>query len=98
MRTTPDVNKIAGCAHQALGHEKASRQLAILARRSHDDRNAVVFNSDFQRLFGSQEISFLAAGGTVHPPHRNFSDQTARKGGLFTKHHSAVFASTKIIR
>src|SRR6266566_754108 len=83
MRTMPDVNEIAGCAHQAFGHEKASRQLVIFARRSHDDRNAVVFNSDFQRLFGGQEISFLAAGGTVHPPHRNFSDSAARKGGAF---------------
>jgi hypothetical protein len=66
--------------YQTLRHKKTCRKFVILPRCPHDDRDAVVFNSDFQRLFGSQEISLLATGGTVHPLHRNFSDSAAKRG------------------
>src|SRR6266404_6854742 len=80
MRTVPDVNKIASCMHQALGHEKSCRQFAIFARRPHDDGDAVAFDPDFQRLLGSKEVLVVRTCGAVHPPQGNFSDSAAKQG------------------
>jgi len=79
MRPMPDIEHLAGGAHQTLSDEKAGRQLAIFARSPHDDGNAVALDSDFQRLFSGQVIDPLRPGATVNPVQSNFSDAAPRR-------------------
>jgi len=79
MRVVPDLNKITGRMHKALGHKKSCRQFAILARRPHDDGDAMAFHPDFQRLFGGQAIILVSLGRTVDAPNRNFSDRSGKQ-------------------
>jgi hypothetical protein len=71
----PDLDKITGCMHETLGHEKSCRQFAILARRPHDDGDAMALNPDFQWLFGGQAVLLVSFGSAVDAPDRNLSDR-----------------------
>jgi hypothetical protein len=75
-----DVNNVASAMYQSLRHEKACRQFAILAWRSHDDGDAAAFHSDFQWLLGGQEVLVLGLHGAFHPPHHNFSHWPGKQG------------------
>src|SRR5260370_33615431 len=75
MRVVPDLNKITGCVHEALGHKKSCRQFAILARRPHDNGDAMALNPDFQRLFDGQAIFLVSFSRAIDAPDRNLSDR-----------------------
>lgn len=79
MRFVADLDHVASRADQTFGHEKACRQLAILAGRSHDHGDTVALDLDFQRFLDSEVISLLGANRTAQAPHQNLSDLRGRK-------------------
>jgi hypothetical protein len=77
MRSMTDLNYIAGRSHQTLRYSKSCRKFLIFTGCPHDHRNAMAFDADFQRLFGSQVIPLVGEGRAMNPPHCNFLDSAA---------------------
>ena len=61
-----DLENVRRAAHDSLGQRKTGRELAIVSRRAHHDRDAVAFDPDLERLFDRDFVGYSSA--QIRPP------------------------------